>query len=94
MIVDNDHTAAKLMSLLEKRKLGRITFMPLNKLAKRMTPRKELGNKVVAYLIEVRPTTSPTRFCFLGYCMLQKRARGGGGRTLEPERTSFPWSVG
>lgn len=54
MIVDNDHTAAKLMSLLEKKKLGRVTFMPLNQLARRMSPRKDLGDKpVVAYLIEV-----------------------------------------
>ncbi|CAN0364813.1 unnamed protein product, partial [Hapterophycus canaliculatus] len=44
VIVDNDNTAAKLMSLLEKRKLGRVTFMPLNQLARRMSPRKDLGD--------------------------------------------------
>jgi len=32
VIVDTDETAAKLMGLLEKDKLGRVTFMPLNKL--------------------------------------------------------------
>lgn len=82
VIVDNDHTAAKLMHMLERRKLGRVTFMPLNKLATRMTPRKELGNKVVAYLIEVGRLHYPRVSVF--WDMLQKRARGGGGRTLEP----------
>lgn len=54
VIVDTDDTAAKLMDLLERKKLGRVTFMPLNTLAKRMSSRKELKEKVVAYLIEVR----------------------------------------
>lgn len=53
VIVDTDDTAAKLMDLLERKKLGRVTFMPLNTLAKRMSSRKELKEKVVAYLIEV-----------------------------------------
>lgn len=53
VIVDSDDTAAKLMDLLERRKLGRVTFMPLNTLARRMSPRKELKEKVVAYLIDV-----------------------------------------
>ena len=53
VIVDTDDTAAKLMVLLEKRKLGRVTFMPLNKLSKRVAPRKEV-RKDVDYLIEVR----------------------------------------
>ncbi|CAN0105750.1 unnamed protein product, partial [Ectocarpus fasciculatus] len=76
VIVDNDHTAAKLMSLLEKRKLGRVTFMPLNKLAKRMSPRKELGNKVVAYLIEAaikfRPEVRPAMEQIFGKKLLAK----------------------
>lgn len=32
VIVDNDHTAAKLMSRLESGKLGRVTFLPLSQL--------------------------------------------------------------
>jgi structural maintenance of chromosome 3 (chondroitin sulfate proteoglycan 6) len=32
VIVDNDNTAARLMNRLEKDKLGRVTFLPLNKL--------------------------------------------------------------
>jgi structural maintenance of chromosome 3 (chondroitin sulfate proteoglycan 6) len=32
VIVDNDHTAAKLMKRLEEEKLGRVTFLPLNQL--------------------------------------------------------------
>ena len=62
VIVDTDDTAARLMDLLERKKLGRVTFMPLNTLAKRMSPRKELKEKVVAYLIEVRPPAC----CFRG----------------------------
>ena len=36
VIVDNDHTAALLMKELERRKSGRLTFLPLNRL--RVTP--------------------------------------------------------
>lgn len=59
VIVDSDDTAARLMDLLERRKLGRVTFMPLNTLAKRMSPRKELKEKVVAYLIDVSWLVAP-----------------------------------
>ena len=52
VIVDTDDTAAKLMHLLERKKLGRVTFMPLNKLSSRIAPRKEIKKDVV-YLIDV-----------------------------------------
>lgn len=55
VIVDTDDTAARLMTLLERRKLGRVTFMPLNKLSGRNQPRKEIKKEVV-YLIEVCST--------------------------------------
>lgn len=32
VVVDNDETAAKLMKKLEERNLGRVCFMPLNRL--------------------------------------------------------------
>lgn len=53
VIVDTDDTAAKLMTLLERRKLGRVTFMPLSKLKRPRKPRKEVPPHV-CYLIEVK----------------------------------------
>src|SRR5690606_21292095 len=34
-VVDNDDTATKVLSLLQKEKAGRVTFMPLNRLKAR-----------------------------------------------------------
>lgn len=57
VIVDTDDTAAKLMHLLERRKLGRVTFMPLNRLRGREERRFQIPmdeEVQVAHLIEVR----------------------------------------
>jgi structural maintenance of chromosome 3 (chondroitin sulfate proteoglycan 6) len=32
VVVDNDETASKLLDVMTKEKLGRVTFMPLNRL--------------------------------------------------------------
>ena len=80
VIVDNDDTAAKLMTLLEKRKLGRVTFMPLNKLKRPKRPRKEVPQHV-CYLIEVRCSTAVVAWCdaefyYFGGAFLLRFVRG------------------
>lgn len=54
VIVDTDNTAAKLMSMLERRRLGRVTFMPLNRLKGREGRRFQIPPEMpVAHLIDV-----------------------------------------
>lgn len=61
VIVDTDVTAAKLMTLLEKRRQGRVTFMPLNRLDRRDYPRNPVSREVV-HLIDVSGRSSCTFF--------------------------------
>lgn len=64
VIVDTDNTAAKLMSMLERRRLGRVTFMPLNRLKGREGRRFQIPPEMpVAHLIDAsikfRPEARP-----------------------------------
>lgn len=52
LIVDTDDTAARLVHLLERRRLGRVTFMPLNRLSTREDARFPANDEVV-HLIDV-----------------------------------------
>lgn len=67
VIVDTDETAARLVKLLEQRRLGRITFMPLNKLGGRKEHRYESAEvlnviDVSAYSATLRRLEGALRF--------------------------------
>ena len=65
MVVDTDETAAKLMKKLEEKNLGRVCFMPLNRLKVKhvnypdSSDVRPLLEAAITYPREVRPRFSP-----------------------------------
>jgi len=53
VIVDNDNTASKLLTRLEKHRLGRVTFLPLNRLRVDSMPEIPDGNTDVRSMLDI-----------------------------------------